>query len=153
MIDGSSLSHVFKGPYTGKSIVFVWMNGHVSSSRLGGIYGSSIQNATVHLPKDLGLLNLENSSVKKQIYSCQITDYTKSRSLWMKATPQICGCTKRFIYTSPQLLWGNTTNLRTSCFRDYLYAFRETLWLSLIRALCFIHICIFISLIYASPHS
>ena len=68
MIDGSSLSHVFKGRYTGKSIVFVWMNGHVSSSRLGGIYGSSIQNATVHLPKDLGLLNLELLCEKTNLF-------------------------------------------------------------------------------------
>lgn len=34
VIDGASLSHVFKGPYTGKSIVFVWVNGHISSSRM-----------------------------------------------------------------------------------------------------------------------
>lgn len=32
VIDGASLSLVFKGPYTGKSIVFVWMNSHISSS-------------------------------------------------------------------------------------------------------------------------
>ena len=34
VIDGASLSLVFKGPYTGKSIVFVWMNGRISSSRM-----------------------------------------------------------------------------------------------------------------------
>ena len=34
VIDGSSLSLVFKGPYTGKSIVFVWVNGRISSSRM-----------------------------------------------------------------------------------------------------------------------
>ena len=34
VIDGASLSLVFKGPYTGKSIVFVWMNSHISSSRM-----------------------------------------------------------------------------------------------------------------------
>ena len=34
VIDGASLSLVFKVPYTGKSTVFVWMNGHISSSRM-----------------------------------------------------------------------------------------------------------------------
>lgn len=34
VIDGSSLSLVFKGPYTGKSIVFVGVNGRISSSRM-----------------------------------------------------------------------------------------------------------------------
>ena len=37
VIDGASLSLVFKGPYTGKSIVFVWMNSHISSSRMAAV--------------------------------------------------------------------------------------------------------------------